>query len=310
MMSKEISMIDIEQKITSNIESELKNCSCGIICKVGDDNGGKLICRIRLEIKDEEEVIDQVSILRQCERTILYKIPIKGYDRIKNVYMNTDETQINYLPDGSISDSEDSTEYVLETDGSNFSEIIFNPLIDPYRTYSNDVNEIYQVLGIEAAHACLFKEIKTILDEAGSDVNSRHTGILIDIMTYRGRLMSINRHGINKNDIGPLAKCSFEETTDQFFKAAIFGETDKMNGVSSNIMVGQVPPVGTCSFNLLFNENMLYNNMHNQTEVVEDEWEVDEIIDDKDNDYCSTENIDFSFNMPQKTSVLDLGDWN
>jgi len=317
MMSKEISMIDIEQKITANIDSELKGCSCSIICKVGDDNGGKLICRIRLDLPSSEshdnDSIDQVAILRQCERAILYKIPIKGYERIKNVFPNS-ESSIIFLPDGSQADEDSSIEYMLETDGSNFSEIILNQFIDPYRTYSNDVNEIYQVLGIEAAHACLSKEIKTILDEAGSEVNIRHIGVLIDIMTYRGRLMSINRHGINKNDIGPLAKCSFEETTDQFFKAAIFGETDKMNGVSSNIMVGQVPPVGTCAFNVLFNENLLYNNMHKSSVIIEDndELEIDDAGDaDNADDVCALDNIRFNFELPKSiNSGLDIGSWN
>jgi DNA-directed RNA polymerase II subunit RPB1 len=310
MMSKEISMIDVEQKISSNIESELKGCSCGIICKVGDDNGGKLVCRIRLDLPaDIDDSVDQVGILRQCERAILSKIPIKGYDRIKNVYLNS-ESSIIFLPDGSHADEDTSTEYILETDGSNFSEIILNKNIDPYRTYSNDVNEIFLSLGIEAAHSCLNKEIKTILDEAGSDVNIRHLGVLIDIMTYRGRLMSINRHGINKNDIGPLAKCSFEETTDQFFKAAIFGEVDKMNGVSSNIMVGQVPPVGTCAFNVLFNENILFNNMHKSSvSEKDDDWVITE--EEEQNDSCALENIKFDFNVQNTSNVgLNIGSWN
>ena len=126
--------------------------------------------------------------------------------------------------------------------------------------------------------------------------------------------MSINRHGINKNDIGPLAKCSFEETTDQFFKAAIFGETDKMNGVSSNIMVGQVPPVGTCAFNVLFNENLLYNNMYKSSVIREDDDELE--IDDADNaddahDVCALDNIRFNFELPKSiNSGLDIGSWN
>ena len=71
--------------------------------------------------------------------------------------------------------------------------------------------------------------------------------------------MSIDRFGINRGNIGPLAKCSFEETTDQLFKAAIFGEVDKLLGVSSNIMMGQVPPCGTGESDIMIDEMKLIN---------------------------------------------------
>jgi DNA-directed RNA polymerase beta' subunit len=76
-------------------------------------------------------------------------------------------------------------------------------------------------------------------------MNYRHMSLLIDTMTYKGQLMSIDRHGINRGDIGPLAKSSFEETTDMLINASIFAEYDKVNGVSANVMLGQQPPCGT-----------------------------------------------------------------
>ena len=73
-------------------------------------------------------------------------------------------------------------------------------------------------------------------------------------MSYRGILMQLDRFGINRGNIGPLAKCSFEETTDQLFKASIFGELDTLSGVSANIMVGQVPQCGTGITDILLDE--------------------------------------------------------
>ena len=81
--------------------------------------------------------------------------------------------------------------------------------------------------------------------------------LLVDIMTYKGYLMSIDRHGINRSDIGPLAKCSFEETTDQLLKASIFGESDKVTGISSNVMLGQIAPCGTGLSQILLDEHRL-----------------------------------------------------
>ena len=90
----------------------------------------------------------------------------------------------------------------------------------------------------------------------GSYVNYRHLAILCDVMTYRGHLMAITRHGINRQDTGPLMRCSFEETVDILLDAACFGERDGLE-VSENIMLGQLAPVGTGSFGVFLNETML-----------------------------------------------------
>ena len=109
----------------------------------------------------------------------------------------------------------------------------------------------------EAARTVLMSEIREVIDASGNYVNFRHLSLLCDIMTNRGSLMSIDRFGINRGNIGPLAKCSFEETTDQLFKASIFGEVDHLTGVSSNIMMGQIPPSGTGDSDIIIDETKL-----------------------------------------------------
>ena len=120
----------------------------------------------------------------------------------------------------------------------------------------------------------LFNEIFNVFQFAGSYVNSRHINLLVDIMTNRGYLMSVDRHGINKSDRGPLAKCSFEETPDIIARAAIFGELDKLKSVSSNIMLGQEVPIGTGSIELLFDEEKYLETLSSIAEdVVEESYE-------------------------------------
>jgi DNA-directed RNA polymerase II subunit RPB1 len=104
---------------------------------------------------------------------------------------------------------------------------------------------VIEVLGIEAVRAALLKELRDVISFDGSYVNYRHLAILCDVMTYRGHLMSITRHGINRNETGPLMRCSFEETVDILFDAAVFAEADHLRGVSENIMLGQLAPLGT-----------------------------------------------------------------
>jgi DNA-directed RNA polymerase beta' subunit len=82
-------------------------------------------------------------------------------------------------------------------------------------------------------------------------------------MTYKGQLMSIDRHGINRGDIGPLAKSSFEESTDMLINASIFAEYDKVNGVSANVMLGQQPPCGTGDSRILIDEEHMMELLKN-----------------------------------------------
>jgi DNA-directed RNA polymerase beta' subunit len=111
---------------------------------------------------------------------------------------------------------------------------------------------MYENLGIEATRSVLLSEITGLFDDAY--VNYRHLALLCDVMTAKGRLMSIDRYGINKNNIGPLAKASFEETGDVLVKAAVYGETDPVSGVSANIMLGQPIRGGTGFVEILLDE--------------------------------------------------------
>ena len=70
-------------------------------------------------------------------------------------------------------------------------------------------------------------------------------------MAQKGKLTSITRHGINRLDSGPLRKCSFEETCEILLEAAAHNETDRLLGVTENVILGQLAPVGTGSFDIV-----------------------------------------------------------
>ena len=119
------------------------------------------------------------------------------------------------------------------------------PFIQFTKVISNDINEVFSVLGIEAARSVLLNELRFVMDSNGNSINPRHLKILVDIMTNNGQLLAIDRHGIKKSDQSPFARASFEESADQLAKAAVFAEVDTMQGVSSNIILGQTAPFGT-----------------------------------------------------------------
>jgi DNA-directed RNA polymerase II subunit RPB1 len=189
-------------------------------------------------------------------------------------YDNTKDTFVN------------TTEWFMDTNGNNLLEILSHPNIDYTRTISNDVNEVYEIFGIEAARLVLLNELNEMLASEG--VNYRHISLLVDTMTNKGSLLSIDRHGINRSDIGPFAKCSFEETSDMLIKAGIFGEYDKINGVSANIMLGQVAPCGTGDTKIMIDEDKIIN-------INDIDEEEDYDIDDN---MCTDEALSFDFDMP------------
>ncbi|CAD6236827.1 unnamed protein product [Miscanthus lutarioriparius] len=129
-------------------------------------------------------------------------------------------------------------EWMLDTEGVNLLAIMCHEDVDATRTTSNHLTEVIEVLGIEVVHRALFDELWAVISFDGSYVNYRHLAVLCDTMTYRGHLMAITRHGINRNDTRPLMRCSFEETMDILFDAAIHAESDYLRGVTENIMLG------------------------------------------------------------------------
>jgi DNA-directed RNA polymerase subunit A" len=144
-------------------------------------------------------------------------------------------------------------EYVIYTEGSNFKRALKIKGVDPVRTVTNDIREIYKVLGIEAARNAIIKEIIDVLEEQGLEVDQRHIMLLADQMTKNGELSSIGRHGLSGEKTSILAKAAFEVTTRHLFDAAKSGAEDDLGGVTENVIVGQPIPMGTGIVKLAMN---------------------------------------------------------
>ncbi|MEM4946595.1 MAG: DNA-directed RNA polymerase subunit A'' [Thermosphaera sp.] len=136
-------------------------------------------------------------------------------------------------------------EYVLIAEGSNLEELMKVPGVDYKRLYTNNVFEIEKVLGIEAARAAIIREIKNVLDDQGLDVDVRHIILLADMMTWTGHIRQVGRMGVAGEKQSVLARATFEMTVQKLLEAAAMGESDKLYGITENIIMGQVIPVGT-----------------------------------------------------------------
>jgi len=254
LLMYDLKMIDIYTSINNHYNQFIN-------CVFSDDNSNQCIMRITLNINNPQmsqiyETEDHITILKAVEYNIVYNMLIKGVKGIKKVSL--DKTQIvEYSLDERKFNN--YTEWSLNTDGTNMKDIFKNKNIKFEKTRSNDIREIYETLGVEAARKALALELEAVIGE--DQMNYRHLSLLVDTMTSRGQLMSIDRHGINRSDVGPLAKCSFEETTDMLVNASIFSEYDHLNGVSANVMLGHKAPCGTGDFDVIIDEDKYMDTM-------------------------------------------------
>ena len=139
----------------------------------------------------------------------------------------------------------------VQTEGCNLREVMRDDDIDHTSAYSNNILEMLDVLGIEAARASVLREIRAVIESGGSYISYRHAAMLVDVMTFRGYIMSITRHGFNRVNTGPLMRCSFEESVEILVDAAAFAETDRVLGVSEAVMLGQLARLGTGAFDVM-----------------------------------------------------------
>ena len=166
---------------------------------------------------------------------VLNKQPVKGIEGIKRAIVRKDV-------DG---------EYMLYTEGSTMKKVLRKEGVDPRRTKTNNIVEIADVLGIEAARNAIIEEMIETLDEQGLDVDARHVMLIADAMTMDGVVKQIGRHGLAGEKASVLSRAAFEVTVDNLLEAAIYGEIDELKGVTENVIVGQPIKLGTGAVELV-----------------------------------------------------------
>jgi DNA-directed RNA polymerase II subunit RPB1 len=254
LMNRKILLQEVQETIKENSQNEKE-----IHCVFNDDSANDVVMRIKINYDE-----NSLEFMRNFEKKIT-ELRLRGTTGIHEVQM-VETNIINYDMEGNILKEK---EWMFVTNGSNMIDVLSHEAVDTTRTTTNDIIEFYEIYGIEATRELIYRELcKVFLSE---NPNPRHIYMLCDIMTYRGKLMSIDRHGLNKNpQIGPISKACFEEVLNNFTKAAVFSEKDTMKSVSANILAGQFCHAGTNNFNVLFDEDQLPES--------DDEEEEDELF--------------------------------
>ena len=212
----------------------------------------KTVKNLVMRLMFDPAVIKNPIQLRFLEDKIL-DTSLTGVPGIGRVFQRRVKNELVY--DSQLGGYKSVEQYVLDVEGTNLYDLMVFEGVDGTRTFSNDIHEIAEVFGIEAARLALYEEINEVF--SSEKVNYRHLAVLVDTMTFGGRIVPVNRFGMSKNETGVLAKSSFEETSKIMFNAAIWAEKDSMRGVSANIMFGQKPPCGTGFVDILVDEARL-----------------------------------------------------
>jgi DNA-directed RNA polymerase II subunit RPB1 len=277
MLEKNITMDDVNFTLNNCYENQIS-------CVYSDYNADKLIFRIRMnEVMKNSgkgkkkanvnplDQSDQIYILKNFQEQLLQNIILRGVKGIDKVIVR--KIKDNMVEANGLYKKQDI--WVLDTIGTNMLAVLGLDYIDNTRTFSNDIVEIYNVLGIEAARQAIYNELADVIEFDGTYINYHNFSVLVDRMTYSHKMISIFRHGINNDNIGPIAKASFEETPEMFLKAAKHAELDTLRGVSANVMCGQEGFYGTSAFQIVLDieemqklqENTEYKHVDLEDEI-------------------------------------------
>ena len=293
MLDRKISMDDVHFALKTIYIDE-------VTCMYADYNSDNLVFRLRLNniITNSKkkntnslslDQSDQIYILKNFQDNMLNNIVLRGVKGLSKVLLRKITDSVVKI-DSAYTKKET---WVLDTTGTNLITALSLDYIDVTRTISNDIQEIYRVLGIEAARVAILTELSEVMEFDNTYINYHHLIMLADRMTASAKMVSIFRHGINNDDIGPIAKASFEETPEMFLKAARHAELDEMRGVSANVMCGQEGYFGTSSFQVLLDMNKMIKfggemkyNITNPNEEIDKAFEME-----NPDDVCSIGNL-------------------
>jgi DNA-directed RNA polymerase subunit A" len=199
-----------------------------------------------------EEILDRVKTIKKIDAhiekgTIKITLDDPGYKNLQNVNETLKKLKIKGI-DGIkrvIIRKEPNEGYVVYSEGSNLKEVLEIEGVDPYKTSTNDIHAVARELGIEAARNMIIQEAHNTLSEQGLNVDLRHIMIVADVMTADGTVKAIGRHGVSGEKSSVLSRAAFEITVNHLLLASQRGESDKLDGVAENIIVGQPVNLGT-----------------------------------------------------------------
>ncbi len=203
--------------------------------------------RVHMGIESVATVLDELGFKAKAkDKTLTVDLKDKNFKEIYKIKEKIKESILSGIKGiEQVLVVKRGAEYVILTAGSNLKEVLEFKGINTIRTISNDIHEVSEVLGIEAARENIIANIQKVLVSQGLDIDKRHLMMVADAMTYSGTVKGITRMGIISEKSSVLARASFETPVKHFVNATKTGKKDKMASVIENIILNQPVPVGT-----------------------------------------------------------------
>ena len=282
----------LERNITmDDVHFAIKNIYSDIQCIYSDYNDEELVFRIRTNAdmfkkkKGALQSLDQsddIYLLRNFQDGLLNNIVLRGVQGIENVLPRKLQNMVA-KEDGKFVKKDT---WVLDTTGTNMLEVLGTDFIDFQRTYSNDIGEVFDVLGIEAARQIIFNEFSEVMEFSDVNINYHHLSLLCDRMTVTKDMVAIFRSGLHNDNIGPIAKATFEVHTEILLQAARHADFDEMRGVSANVMCGQFGYYGTGAFNVILDMKEMAKQEAKEAVVRRDAQDIESSFSQKEDLGC------------------------
>lgn len=199
----------------------------------------KIVITLHLQLEANKNKLSKILMLSLVE-AILQKVLIRSVKGINKSYVIERKAQGSH-----------STEKIIQTEGINFDECYNNSeIFDLNRIETNNINEMIKHYGIEAGRYCIVKEIRTVFDVYGIEVDYRHLSLVADFMTQNGTYKPFNRIGMQDSN-SPFKKASYETSCAFLADSCTKQDLDDNTTPSSAIVLGQIPKIGTGVFDLL-----------------------------------------------------------
>ena len=293
----------LERNITmDDVHFAIKNVYSDIQCVYSDYNDEELVFRIRTNsdmFKKKKGALqsldqsDEIYLLRNFQDGLLNNIVLRGVQGVENVLPRKLQNMVA-KEDGKFVKKDT---WVLDTTGTNMLDVLGTEFIDFHRTYSNDIGEIFDVLGIEAARQIIFNEFSEVMEFSDVNINYHHLSLLCDRMTVTKNMVAIFRSGLHNDNIGPIAKATFEVHTEILLQAARHADFDEMRGVSANVMCGQFGYYGTGAFNVILDMKEMAKQEAKDATVRRDDQDIESGFSQKEDLGCANSRLQIQNNI-------------
>ena len=290
----------LDKNITmDDIHFAIKSTNPDIFCIYSDYNDSNLVFRIRLNAdvfkktksasRHPLDQSDDIYLLKNFQDKLLQNIVLRGVHGINNVLPRKLQNMV-VKEEGKYVRKDI---WVLDTTGTNLLDVLAMDFIDASRTYGNDITEVFDILGIEAARQILYNEFVEVMEFSDVYINYHHLSLLCDRMSVTKNMVAIFRSGLHNDNIGPIAKATFEVHTEILLHSARHADFDEMRGVSANVMCGQMGYYGTGAFNVVL--DMKEINKLEDAEIAKGPADIS-IQSDKKSE-CAKSNIEIKNNI-------------